>query len=151
MKLVSMLMLFLTLGFFHEAYAQYAQSESTKIVRLEVDGKEVKKNYKVFFLSNDLWIEAEKTSTGFIIPTEVRNNKELTVLITFGKYKLEFPGIRISKFNEDWVVGVDNEPFSEIYVDPEKEEIETSKLRRIYYIKFVGGALETVLAVKIRE
>lgn len=143
MKSVIILGLFLTLGFFYEANAQNAQSESTKIVRFEVDGKEVKKNYKVFFRSNDKWIELRKTSTGFVIPNELRNNEHLTVLIILGKYKLEFPQIRISKFEENWVVGIDNKPFSEEigYL------VKTNTVKRVYYIHFVGSALETGLVV----
>lgn len=143
MKSVIILGLFVTLGFFYEANAQNAQFESTKIVRFEVDGKEVKKNYKVFFRSNDKWIESKKTSTDFIIPTELRNNEHLTVLITLGKYKLEFPQIHISKFEEDWVVGIDNKPFSEenAYL------VKIKTVKRIYYINFVGSALETRLVV----
>jgi hypothetical protein len=143
MKSVIILGLFVTLGFFYEANAQDAQSESTKIVRFEVDGKEVKKNYKVSFRLNDRWIESEKTPIGFIIPNEFRNDENLTVLITLGKYKLEFPNIHISKFEEDWVVGIDNKPFSE----ENSYLVKTKIVKRVYYINFVGSALETRLVV----
>ena len=113
MKRLIILGLFLTLGFFYEANAQNAQSESTKVIRLEIDGKEVKKKYKIFFLSEGKLVEAKKTSTGFIIPAELKNNEELNMLITLGKYKFKVPEIHISKFEEDWVLGVDNKPFSE--------------------------------------
>jgi hypothetical protein len=122
-----------------------AQSLSTKILRLEVDGKEVRKSYKVFFLSAGGRSEAEKTATGFVVPSELTTQEHLAVLITFGKYKLEFSDIHISKFHTDWVVGVDKKPFSEELVRPEEAE----KTRRVYYIKFQNGiGLDTELVVK---
>lgn len=143
MKSVIILGLFFHLGFFYKANAQNARTESTKIVRFEVDGKEVKRKFKVSFRSNDRWIESEKTPTGFIIPTEFKNTEHLTVLIILGKYKLEFPQIHNSKFEEDWVVGIDNKPFSEENADL----VKIKTVKRVYYINFVGSALETRLVV----
>lgn len=143
MKSAIVLGLFLALGFSSEASAQKTDSESTKIVRFEVDGKEVKKNYRVFFRSNDKWIESKKILTGFIVPIELRDTEYLTVLITVGKYKLEFPTIHISKFSSDWVVGVDKKPFS----DEIGWLIKTKTAKRVHYIRFTGSALETVRVV----
>ncbi|HEX8368489.1 MAG TPA: hypothetical protein VF604_08105 [Pyrinomonadaceae bacterium] len=141
MKIVIVLGLFFTLGFFYEANAQ---SESTKIVRFEIDGKEVRKNHKIFFRLNDKLVESKKTSTGFIIPAELRNKEYLAVLITLGKYKLEFSEIRISKFEEDWIVGIDKKPFSEeiAYL------IDKKTVKRVYYIHFAGSAIETGVVVQ---
>jgi hypothetical protein len=61
-----------------------AQSQSTRITRLEVDGKEVKTSYRVFFLSGGKWIEAEKTADGFMLPSAVQNEENVTLKITFG-------------------------------------------------------------------
>lgn len=140
MKLVIVLGLFVTFGFFYESNAQTTQTESTKIVRFEVDGKEVRENYKVFFRLNDDWVESSKTSTSFTIPTELKNEEYLTVLITMGKYKLMFPNIHISKFDEKWVVGIDKKPFS----NEIGWLIKTDNIKRVYYIIFKGSALETV-------
>lgn len=123
------------------------QSLSTRLEKIEINGKEAKKSYKVFFLSNDKWIESEKTSTGFIIPSELKCEEYLTILITFGKYKLEFSKIPISKFNEDWIVGVDKKPFSEEYVKPEEME----SIKRVYYIQFLGKSEVTQLVVKEKK
>jgi hypothetical protein len=140
MKSIIVLGLLATLCLFCEARAR---SFSTKIVRIEIDGKEVKKDYKVFFLSNDKWIEAERTSIGFVIPSKLRNEEYLTVLITFGKHRLEFSKIHISKFNQDWIVGVDKKPFSEEFVKPEEAKIT----KRVYYIQFEGSGLGTQLVI----
>ena len=140
MKRIIALGLFIIFGFFCEAQAQ---SLSTRVIRIEIDGKEVQKHYKVFFLncSDDKWIEAEKTSTGFIVPTKFKNEEYVQVLITLGKYRLEFPEIHNSKFKTGWVIGVDNEPFSEEYVRPR----DVQRTKRAYYIKFQGVGLDTVL------
>jgi len=130
-KKLNVLGLFIVLFFFCEANAQ---SISTKIVRVEVDGKSTKKSYKVFFLSNGDWVESEKTATGFLIPGQLKAEQNLTILITFGKYRLEFSDIHISNFSVDWTVGVDTKPFSEEFVKP--EEAKTTELA--YYIKFEG-------------
>ena len=131
MKRIIVLGLLITFCFFCEAQAQ---SLLTKVVGIEIDGKEVRKNYKVFFLSNGKWIEAEISSTGFVVPNELKNQEQVAVLITVGKYRVVFPEIRISKFEEDWIVGIDNKPFSEEFVTPE----EVKKTKRAYYIKFLG-------------
>jgi hypothetical protein len=112
-----------------------AQSLSTKVERIEIDGKIVKKNYKVFLRSGNEWIEAAKNATGFFIPDELKMNENLSVLVTFGKYKLEFAEVHISNFNTKWTVGVDEKPYSEELIS--SSQAKTAK--RIYYIKFQGG------------
>ncbi len=144
MKRTIVLGVLITLCCFYQAKAQ---SLSTRIERIEIDGKEIQKSYKVFFLSNNKWIEAERTSTGFIIPSELKNEEYLTVLLAFGKYRLKFAGVHSSNFNTVWVVGVDKKPFSEENVTP--EQAKTAK--RVYYIKFSGYGLNTQLIVKVHK
>jgi hypothetical protein len=143
MKRIIVLLLF-TFCFFCDSRAQ---SLSTKVVRIEIDGKENKKDYRVFFLSNGKWIEAEKTSTGFIVPNELKNEERLAVSITFGKYKVVFPEIHISKFTSDWIIGVDNKPFSEEFFNP--KEVKT--IKRVYYIEFLGGLATRLLIVESKN
>lgn len=140
MKRIIVLGLLITSGFFCEAKAQ---AVSTNILRIEIDGKEVRKSYQVFFLSNDKWVEAEKTSTGFVVPGELKTEEHLTVLITFGKQKLWFPDIHISKFNTDWIVGIDKKPYSDEFIRPEEAKIT----KRVYYIQFLGVGLVTQMVV----
>lgn len=121
-----------------------AQSLSTKIERIEIDGKVVKKSYKVFLRSSNEWIEAEKTATGFFIPDELKMNENLSVLFTLGKYKLEFSEIHISNFDTKWIVGVDEKPYSEDFIS--SSQAKTAK--RVYYIKFQGSiGLDRTLTV----
>ena len=132
MNRIIFLGLLLTVCFFCEVKAQ---SLSTKIIRIEVDGKEVSKNYRVSFLSNGNWVRAERTATGFIDPNELKTEKYLTVLIAFGKYRLKFSEVHISNFTEDWIVGVGKKPFSDEFV--KAEDAKTTK--RAYYIQLEGG------------
>ena len=131
MRLLSVLGIFIALFFCCEAKAQ---SLSTKITKIEVDGKTTNKNYKVFFLSNGNWIESVRTTTGFVVPDQLKTEEYLTTLITFGKHKLEFSKIHISNFSVDWIVGVDTKPFSEEFVEPEDAKVT----ERVYYIQFEG-------------
>jgi hypothetical protein len=72
---------------------------------------------------------------------------QCAVLITFGKHKLVFSEIHVSKFNESWIVGIDTKPFSDRFATTE----EAKNIKRIYYIHFKGEGLETLFVVKIRR
>ncbi len=120
-----------------------AQSTSTKITGIEVDGKQVKKKYKVFFLSDGEWVLAKRFPEGFIVPSTLDDEEYLTILIEFGKYRLRFPDIHISNFTEDWVVGVDRKPFSDEYVKPE----DAKGTNRAYYIRFEGSDPNRLLVI----
>jgi hypothetical protein len=126
--------------------ANLQASLSTQIQRIEIDGKEIKTRYRVFVFSGK-WIEAKRTHTGFILPRKVRSQADLPVLITFGKHKLAFSEIEVSKFNESWTVGIDTKPFSERFARGD----EAKNLKRIYYIKFTGEGAETLFVVRIRR
>lgn len=124
-----------------------AQSPSTKIIRIEVDGKEIKKNYKVSFLASGKWLQAERTATGFVVPDELTTEEYLNVFITFGNYKLHFPEIHISNFKTNWIIGVDLKPFSEELVNPE----DARKTKQAYYIQFEGGGLGRQLVITVKK
>ena len=128
------------------AGAQNVQASlGTQIQRIEIDGKEIKTRYRVFVFSGK-WIEAKRTRTGFILPKKVRSEAELPVLITFGKHKLVFSEIRVSKFNESWIVGIDKKPFSERFATAE----EAKNIKRLYYIEFNGEGAATELVITVR-
>jgi hypothetical protein len=138
-KIVVLVLLVISCCLF-DAKAQYS---STKIIRIEVDGKETKKRFKVFFLSNGKWIESKRAFNSFVIPTDLMTAEHLTLLIAFGKYKLKFPEIPIANFNEDWIVGVDEKPFSEEFV--KREEMRMTSIA--YYIQFQGGEPERQIVI----
>ncbi|MCO6511550.1 MAG: hypothetical protein J5I65_12230 [Aridibacter famidurans] len=123
-----------------------AQDDITKVVRLEIDGQEVKESYKVSFLIDEKWREVQTTSTGFKVPKELKDQEYLSVLFEFGGHRLAFSRLHSSKFRTDWIVGVDLKPFSEDLVDPEEMEVTD----QVYYIEFNSRlGLGTKLVVKI--
>ncbi len=146
-RLTILLGLFLVLAFVSDANAQNTESSFTKIIRLEIDGKEVKKDYKIFFRSGDDWVKARRTSDGFVIPAELNDLDYLTVMIVFRGHKLEFQEIHRSKFTVDWVVGIDNKPFS----DDIAWGIESDNAKRIYYIVFKSEPETIRLAIEKKK
>ena len=123
-----------------------AQTLTTTISRIEVDEKEYKKDYEVSFLVGETWIKAERTPTGFIVPLELQREEHLHFLITFGKHRLEFDDVHISKFGVDWLVGVDLKPYTHQTLDEE----EAKRTTQLYYIRFLSGH-GTVLTVRVTE
>ena len=85
-----------------------------------------------------------KTPTGFVLPAKLMTEQSLSVLITLGKHRLKFPEVHISNFNTDWIVGIDKEPFSDEFVNPE----ESKSVKRVYYIQFLGKGLVRQLVMK---
>jgi hypothetical protein len=126
-----MLGLIITYGFVVEVKAQ---AQSTRIVRLEVDEQEVKQKYRVLVLSNGRWIAAQVTKDRFRLPKVVQKQEHVTLMITFGKHRLEFEDVHISNFRVDWMVGVDTEPFSEENIVAD----EKRPIQQLYYIVFEG-------------
>jgi hypothetical protein len=144
MKTLVILGLIMTCGLVSE---MKAQSQSTRIVRLEVDGKPVKKSYRIFFLSRGTWIEAQKTAASFTVPREVESEEYLTLRIAFGKYRLEFERVHVSNFKNDWIIGVDNEPFSEEFVKPDEQR----RVEQIYYVQFEGEPGRQLIVTKWKK
>jgi len=132
------------LGFLTESRAQ---SFSTRVVGIEIVGKRVVQSYKVFFQTKGKWVEAARTRTGFSIPSEMRTEEYLAILVTVGKYKLIFSEIHNSKFDQDWTIGIDRKPFSDEFVSSEEAETTTN----VYYIRFQGMGLGTQLLIKVSK
>lgn len=94
-----------------------AQCLKTNVEGISINGEEYKKSYKVFVLSNEKWIEAERTSSGFIVPNELKDEQKVSVKFVFDKYNLVFSGIKVSEFSLKWFIGVaDKRPFPEAYM-----------------------------------
>lgn len=144
MKTLAIFGLILTCGLLSDVNAQ---PQSTRIVRLEVDGKQVKKSYRIFFLSKATWIEAQKTAAAFTLPRAIENEEYLTLMIAFGKHRLKFDKVHISNFRNDWIVGVDTEPFSEELVKPDEQK----SIEQIYYIQFEGEPGRQLIVTKLKK
>lgn len=134
MKRILVLTILLAAGFVGSAQAQ---AKVTKLVRIKVDETEVKTAYKVLFLVNGNWFEAENTPDGFIAPREIEDQQKLTVRFIFNDYDLEFSPIDRSILNLDWVVGVDLPPYAEEFVKPE----EMAGLLELYYLQYGSAQL----------
>ncbi len=138
------IVLLLILCFFCEARAQMPP---TRIVRIEIDGKEIKTSYDVFFLVNKEWVKVKQTPCGFQIPDELKNNEFFDFSIAFEKYQLDFSQIHISKFNTDWIVGIDKKPFSDENVDPQN----VSSTKMAWYINFLGAERVTRVVIRLNK
>lgn len=114
----------------------------TTITRVEVDGEVVKSNYKVLFLCDRSWIEAENTPTGFIVPKEIGDQQKLTFRFIFNDHDLEFSAIDRSILGIDWIVGVDLPPYSEEFVKPK----EMAGVTEVYYLQY--GAAQLVVTIR---
>src|SRR5947209_814174 len=104
-----------------------AQTRAVKILKLEVDGREIHKGFKILLYVNGKEIEPMRNGNSFIIPPELQSCENVGVRFLWGKYNLFFDSVNISKFNTDWIVGVDKKPFDEentasaVSVPPGKE------------------------------
>jgi len=115
-----------------------AQDKHVHIVRIEIDGKPVKANFKVDIITDDKKIYKAKTDeNGFTVPAEVVGksvDNYVGVVITFKKYVLTFFTVHSSNFDTDWIVGVDTEPFEAENLDG----AQPSEVQSIYYLQFEG-------------
>ena len=107
----------------------------TVISRIEVDEKAVTDDYRVIFDAGNYWVEARRTPKGFILPEAVRDQESINFVFKFRKYNLRFSNVHRSKFQSDWVVGVDEKPYSPEIVSPRKMK----KTQAAYYIEFLAG------------
>ena len=125
-----------------------AQTQSVKILKIEIDGKEVKQDFKVLLYANGSVIEPMRVENSFLVPVEVKNCKTVSVRFLFGDYNLFFDSVYLAKFETDWIVGVDKKPFDQEYV-PRKE---ARKFKFVYYLQFVSHqGDDTVMVVKVHK
>ncbi len=121
----------------------FAQEKRVKVVRIEVDGQEVKTKFKVDIISGEKKgkvYNAKIDGSSFIVPAEVVG-KNVGVIFRFKNYAATFFFVSPPNFDNDWTVGVDTKPFAEENVassDPPDTAI-------IYYVKL---GTETKAALK---
>lgn len=128
-----------------------AQTSAVKILRFEVDGKEVHKDFRILLYVNGKTIEPVRTGNSFAVPTELQGCENVGVRFLSGKYDLLFDAVHISKFSTDWIVGVDKKPFDEQNTASEVSEPPGRELLVIHYISFVpkDGGDGTRMIVKL--
>jgi hypothetical protein len=116
-------------------------------VTFEVDGKEVHQKFKIMLYAGDEIIEPRMVEGGFIVPPEIKKYEKVGVRFTSEGDDLFFDPVYLSKFETEWVVGVDRKPFA-------LENISSSRTRKktklIFYINFIskeGDGTRMVVAI----
>ena len=121
----------------------FGQEKRVKVLRLEVDGQEVKSDFHVDLISgekNGKVYKAKTDKSGFVVPAELVG-KDVGVILRFKKYTAIFFFVSAANFDHDWTVGVDTKPFADELVsasDPPDTEI-------IYYVKLDKDAKASLI------
>lgn len=139
-KPVALLSMLLCLWLVSPVYPQ----ETTRIIRIRIDGNDIETNYEIYFQIRDKWVRAKKNSSRFVIPKELRNENFLTFVIAFDKYRTQFSEIHASKFAFDWSVGVEERIISDEHVRPE----ERCDIKTLTFIDFLGSGTSAVVVEK---
>lgn len=122
-----------------------AQDRKVKVLRFEVDKKEIKSSFKIILYLNDKEIEPVRDGNSFFVPQEV-DNSIVTVRFISSGYDLLFHPIYPAKFDTDWIIGVDKKPFDADNVSPE----ETRNVKMVYYAQFISREGDgTILVVSV--
>lgn len=121
---------------------------TTRVIKLQMDGEEIKANYRVFLAAQGKEFEAAVNKDGFVVPAELRDSETIGVRVVIGTENLDFSKVHISKFDNEWIIGIDRKPFSEEFADG----TDMTKVKLIYYILFQSKrGLDTQLISVIRE
>ena len=109
-----------------------AQSKSVEF-RFEVDGAPKKGHPRIVLYAGDEKVEASISDSDFVFPSSLQKYEKVDVRFISGKYNLLFESVYLSKFEGEWVIGVDRKPF-------DKDNIASAQpgrhIREIYYINF---------------
>jgi hypothetical protein len=116
------------------ASAAAANAQATRVrFRLEIGGKQVESHPKIILYAGDKEIQAPVVGHTFTVPPEVEKLQKVNVRFLTGKYDLFFESVYLSKFEGEWIIGVDKKPF-------DKENLASAQPRRqirgIHYINF---------------
>lgn len=133
MKLKTLAIILICLGC---ALVANAQTRTVKVAKFEVDGKEIKGDFKLFFEVDSKSVELTKNGNSFVVPAEIQGDV-VDVRFVAGTYELNFEAVPVSKFSADWTFGVDTNPYDEanlsIETPPDPPGVE---LATIQYLKF---------------
>lgn len=128
-----------------------AQTNIVHVLPFLLDGKEVGCEYKITLYVDGKKLTPSVEENSFKVPTEISKAKKIALRLTCGTYKLSFNSLRPSDFvyndsKYEWVVGIDRQPFEEVYVYSTIED----KVKEVHYIKFQpDGYVSTYLPVYI--
>jgi hypothetical protein len=122
-----------------------AQDRKVKVLRFEVDKKEIKSSFEIIFYLNDMKIEPLWDGNSFVVPREI-GDSVVSVRFISGDYDLLFYPVYPSKFDTDWIIGIDKKPFDRDNASPQ----EAQNLKMIYYLQFVShDGDDTILVVNV--
>jgi hypothetical protein len=113
-----------------------AQERAVKIVRFEVDGKPLTQPFKISLTVRGKTTEAKATKDRFVVPSDLPESETVDVRFESGTYNLFFESVQITKFNTDWIFGIDTNPFEPENVESVEPDPPGKELSRIYYLSF---------------
>jgi hypothetical protein len=113
-----------------------AQSQCVRI-KFEVDGKQVDQKFRVLLSVDNKVIEPTVVGKSFIVPPELKDQEKVNVRFLSGQYDLSFESVYLTKFNTDWIVGIDTPPFDSENIASENPDPPGKTLSVIWYIDFV--------------
>jgi len=123
----------------------FARQGSVRIQGFEINSKETHRRFRIFLYLNGRQIETKRAADSFVVPDEARRYEYIGVRIISGRYNLYFNSVHISKFKDDWIVGIDK-TLNQWYL--KKEEIPL--LKQVNYLIFRPNDGEgTVLSLKV--
>lgn len=135
--------------FFITVHSTLGQSRVVKL-KFEIDRKPFDCNCSLVLYDGYKEIIPKNVGDGFEVPKEIEYYERIGVKFLCGRnreHKLDFGYIYRSKFQTDWVVGIDTKPFdSELLptVLPEKE------VGVIYYIRFESEKGDgTIISIEV--
>lgn len=129
--------------------AAAAQERSVKIVRFEVDKKTVDQPFKISLSVRGKTFEPAVNKDGFVIPADLPETETVDIRFQSGNYNLSFESVPVSKFNLDWIFGIDTNPFEPENVESVEPDPPGKELSRIYYLNFrAKDGPETRMVVK---
>jgi hypothetical protein len=114
-----------------------------RIIRFEVDGKEVRQPFQLALYANRTWITPERVNNGFVVPTGLANAEDVKVRFQSGAYDFLINPIYRGKFSSNWIVGVDSRSYGAAKTGPDK----TKNLKVTQYIQFVPAQVEPMRLV----
>jgi hypothetical protein len=129
--LIIFALLLTTLGASH-GFSQ--QVSEVKILRIDIDGRSVKSDFKLYVNKDGRRLEPVRSGRSFRVPAGLGCEPVSVEVLVKGLHLL-FEPIYPSKFTTNWIIGVDKQPF-------EGETLGTDNSRDvklIYYIQFVSA------------
>lgn len=123
-----------------------AEDRIVKVLRLEVDKKEVKSDYKVLIYCDNKIIEPLRKDNGFVVPKEARNSVS-DVRFLFKNHDLYFNSLYPPSFNTDWVIGVDHKPSDVINASFNKPK-QFQAVNYLHFVSLQADGTELLVDVK---